>query len=91
MQLPLEGGDERRREGSGCPLTGSNGHRLSTVDSRLDVECVPMVFCSIGVELATSLLFLWANERQKRLFSEFLYVLVFVTCKTCLHQNLWRV
>ena len=43
-----EGGAERRHLGVrhprvGHPLTDLGGHRLHTMGSRLDLECVPMV------------------------------------------------
>jgi hypothetical protein len=38
-------------------------------------------FALLELSLVVSLSLLYANEHQKRLFSEFLYVLVIVTCK----------
>jgi hypothetical protein len=39
----------------------------------------------------TSLSFLRANQRRKVHFGEFLHAFMFVTCKICLYQNLWKV
>jgi hypothetical protein len=81
MQPPLEGEDEQCWQGSGHPLTGFDGHRLRTVGSGLDVECVLMVFFPVGVELVVSLLFLWANQCWKAPFDEIFHAFVFVSCK----------
>ena len=43
MPLPYEGGTERRHLGVGHPFTDPGGHRLRTVGSGMDLECVPMV------------------------------------------------
>jgi hypothetical protein len=61
-------GRERLHPGSGRPLIDSDGHWLRTVGSGLDIQCVLVVFCPVGVELVASLLFLCANECHKCLF-----------------------
>jgi hypothetical protein len=46
MQPPFKGEDERRREGSGRPITSSNGYRLRVAGLGLDMDQCPGVLCS---------------------------------------------
>jgi hypothetical protein len=76
---------------AGRPLTTASGHRLRVAGHGLDLHCSLMEFCYVWVELIDVFVIPLRNLVSESVFRWISYALIFVTCKTCLHQNLWKV